>query len=94
MKIENEQKNIELLFNTKSKENFDDLLERPLEKKIFISFSIFLFSILIFFSYKLYDFQITNYSKYSKAAKNNFIKTEVLFSDRGIILDKNGDELV
>jgi hypothetical protein len=43
------KKNNELLFNVKSNENFDDLMERPLEKKIFFSYLAFLiFTLTIF----------------------------------------------
>jgi cell division protein FtsI/penicillin-binding protein 2 len=35
-----------------------------------------------------------NFERYKKLAENNFIKSEVLFSERGIILDRKGKELV
>jgi len=38
--------------------------------------------------------QIVNNENFLTKAKNNFIKSEVLFSDRGIILDRNNIELV
>jgi cell division protein FtsI/penicillin-binding protein 2 len=38
--------------------------------------------------------QIIKRNFFIERAKNNFIKSEVLFSDRGIILDRNKKELV
>ena len=82
------------LFNTSSMEKkFSDLLEKPLSKKPFIFFTLFLFFISSVFIFRLYQMQIKDYQTYLKAAKNNYIKTEVLFSKRGIITDRNGKEL-
>jgi hypothetical protein len=42
MLIKKKKKNNEIVFNTKSNANFDDLLEKPLQKKYLI-FILFLF---------------------------------------------------
>jgi cell division protein FtsI/penicillin-binding protein 2 len=88
------EKNNEIIFNTSSKMNFNDLLEKPLEKKIFTFYIFFIIFIFIIFTFKLYSMQINGYKKYLEKSKDNFIKTEVLFSDRGVVFDKNGKELI
>jgi len=88
------KKNNEILFNVKSNENFDDLMERPLEKKIYWSYLIIYVLFLVISLWKLYDYQVLNYEDYKKKSQNNFIKSEVLFSKRGIIVDRNDNELV
>jgi len=90
----NKKKNNEMFFNTESNSNFNDLLEKPLKKKIFNFYIFSLFIIFIIFIWKLYSMQIVNNENFLTKAKNNFIKSEVLFSDRGIILDRNNIELV
>ena len=45
-----------------------------------------LFSVI---SYRLFDIQITNSSKYKTLSKNNQINVEILYPVRGIIKDKN-----
>lgn len=90
----NKKINNEIIFNTKSSAHFDDSLEKPLEKKIFNFYIFFILLIFSLFSWKLYQMQIIQSGEYLEKAKNNFIKSEVLFSDRGIIVDRNGMELV
>ncbi len=90
----NKKKNNEVIFNTHSNTDFNDLLEKPLERKTFVFFMIFIILIIVIFLWKLYGMQIVRNKEYIKKAKNNFIKTEVLFAERGIILDKNNKEIV
>ena len=47
-----------------------------------------LFSVI---SYRLFDIQITNSSKYKTLSKNNQINVEILYPIRGIIKDRNGN---
>ena len=47
-----------------------------------------LFSVI---SYRLFDIQITNSSKYKTLSKNNQINVEILYPVRGIIKDRNGN---
>ena len=42
-------------------------------------------------SYRLFDIQITNSSKYKTLSKNNQINVEILYPVRGIIKDRNGN---
>ena len=92
----NKKKNIDtdIFFNVKSNQKFDDLMERPLEKSVFLTYIFFIFFVVLIFVWRLYYYQVLNYEKYKKFSENNYIKSEVLFSDRGIVLDRNGKELV
>ena len=47
------------------------------------------FSLFSAISYRLFDIQITNSSKYKTLSKNNQINVEILYPVRGIIKDKN-----
>ena len=42
-------------------------------------------------SYRLFDIQITNSSKYKTLSKNNQINVEILYPVRGIIKDRKGN---
>jgi hypothetical protein len=49
MLIKKKKKNNEIVFNTKSNANFDDLLEKPLQKKIFNFYIVFVFLVFSIF---------------------------------------------
>ena len=49
------------------------------------------FSLFSVISYRLFDIQITNSSKYKMLSKNNQINVEILYPIRGIIKDRKGN---
>ena len=49
------------------------------------------FSLFSVISYRLFDIQITNSSKYKTLSKNNQINVEILYPVRGIIKDRKGN---
>ena len=49
------------------------------------------FSLFSAISYRLFDIQITNSSKYKTLSKNNQINVEILYPVRGIIKDRKGN---
>ncbi|PIR43104.1 penicillin-binding protein 2 [candidate division WWE3 bacterium CG10_big_fil_rev_8_21_14_0_10_32_10] len=55
---------------------------------------MFLIGPLVLFIYKLFDLQIINKNIYAKKAEQNFIKTQYVLPERGIIYDKNKKPLV
>ncbi len=57
---------------------------------IFISF----FVIIFFYLWKLYFLQVVNFEKYNKLAENNYIRSEIIYPNRGLIYDRNGVILV
>ncbi len=74
-------------------DKFESVIEEPLSKKNLLGiFFVFLFIIAIFTSKSFY-MQIIEGENYLKQAKGNFIKSAVLFSNRGVIFDRNGEEL-
>ncbi len=86
------------LIDSKNLANFDEgrlegVLEKPLEKiNIWGFFTAFLL-LTIFLLYKAYDMQILNKEIYQKKAEANYSRVSVIFSERGVIFDRNGVEL-
>jgi len=96
LKKQKKRKNdeLEMIFNTKSEKKFEDLLEKPLGKYSYFTY-IFIFLFFIFlFLYRFYQFQIVDGEKYLKQAKNNLIKTEYIFANRGVVFDRNGEKMI
>ncbi len=87
------------LIDSKNLANFDQdkfegVLERPLGKNDFIIIFIFFLLIIFFFIYKSYDFQISQGKKFAEQAKKNFSRTGVIFSERGVVFDRNQKILI
>jgi len=73
---------------------FDGVLERPLGKMSFLGiFFVFIFVLVIFLG-KAFYMQIIQGEDYLVRSIGNFKKSSVLFSERGVIFDRNGKELV
>lgn len=75
-------------------DTFDGVIERPLEKKVFFFMLFFFFIIILFFLWKIFNFQIINNEYYLKKAYSNFNRSVVIFSERGVVFDRNGEELI
>lgn len=76
------------------KDTFDGVMEKPMERKVFVFMFFFFLFVVLFFLWKTYMFQIVNNDYYIKKAYANFNRSTVLFSERGVILDRNEKELV
>ena len=61
-----------------------------LAKCVIVSF----FVIIFFYVWKLYSLQIVNYEKYNKLSENNYIRSEIIYPNRGLIYDRNNQILV
>ncbi len=85
-----DSKNLSNLNKTKSQE----ILEKPIKKQSFISFLILIIFIFSIFLFQTFWIQIINGKTYLQKATNNVIKKSILFSKRGVILDRNNQELV
>ncbi|MEK7452664.1 MAG: penicillin-binding protein 2 [Patescibacteria group bacterium] len=85
----------EILLDRHSSEKLDDSkMEVPINKKIFILFFIlilFLFGIFIMRSIEL---QLFKYNEYSGLAENNKTRSYPILANRGIIYDRNMNQLV
>jgi penicillin-binding protein 2 len=68
-------------------------IERPISKKtIYLLFGSFIFVCLIF-SVKLHALQIKEGDSFLSRSRNNSLSQKILFSDRGVIYDRNLVEL-
>ena len=74
-------------------QQFEGVTEKPIEKKSLVIFSLFLISIIIIFIIRVYYLQVIKGKEYTILAENNSLQHEPLFSERGIIYDRNGIEL-
>lgn len=73
---------------------FEGVIERPLEKKVFFYMFLFFFVIVLFFLWKTFYFQIVEGDYYTQKAYSNFKRSVDLFSERGVVFDRNGEELI
>jgi len=74
-------------------QQFEGRIEKPIGKRTIFSLGSFFVLVLIIFSFKLYSLQIVNGEYYSERGDNNRLKHSIIFSERGIIYDRNGVEL-
>ncbi len=75
-------------------QQFEGRLEKPITKSTVYSVGIFFILVLLLFSSKVYSLQITQGDFYSEKGDNNRLKHSVIFSERGLVYDRDGVELV
>jgi hypothetical protein len=78
-------------FNT---DKFEGVIEKPLSQKRFRLFLLFVTIIFISFSIKTFNYQIVDGQSYAKKATANFTREAIVFSERGVVFDRNGVELI
>lgn len=76
--------------NLKQKDLFISSNSRILSIFLFISFIVIIF----LFIWKLSNLQILNYEKYQNLSQKNYIRLEIIYPNRGLIYDRNGEILV
>ncbi len=88
----------EIFLDSKNLPNFDrqqfeGRIESPITKKsiFFLGIAFLFFSIV--FGGRLFYLQIKNGEAYFKRSQNNILQKQIIFSDRGIIYDRNKVEL-
>ncbi|MBU1122645.1 MAG: hypothetical protein KKF54_08160, partial [Candidatus Omnitrophica bacterium] len=74
-------------------DQFEGRLEKPISVNTFILFGLVCFFILGGFFLKSYNLQITKGKAYLKKSENNRLKNIVIFSNRGVIFDRNDKKL-
>lgn len=76
------------------REKFEGQIESPISKKrIYSVFAIFII-IAVVFSGKLWILQIKNGKAYALQSENNRLHQSLVFAERGLIVDRNGEMLV
>lgn len=88
----------EIFLDSKNLQNFDrqqfeGRIERPISKKNIIIIGTFFLLILTLFSFRLGYLQIQKGEAYLQRSQNNTLEKQIIFSDRGIIYDRNKVEL-
>lgn len=66
--------------------------KRPFSKHNVV-LALILAAVLVFYSFKMLDYQVVNASLYSNQAKNAYTRTSVIKASRGEILDRYGRQL-
>lgn len=72
---------------------FEGRIEKPISESVFIIFGIACLLLFFTFFLRAYSLQITNGKNYLDKSENNRLKNTVIFSNRGIIFDRNDNKL-
>ncbi|PIZ87544.1 hypothetical protein COX93_00685 [Candidatus Nomurabacteria bacterium CG_4_10_14_0_2_um_filter_30_12] len=88
----------EIFLDSKNLENFDrqqfeGRIEKPISKKTIFFIGFFFLLFLVIFSTRLGYLQIQKGEIYLNRSENNVLEKQIIFSDRGIIYDRNKVEL-
>src|SRR3989344_1091163 len=99
----NKNKNIfvdpdEIFLDSKNLQNFDrqqfeGRIEKPISKKTVLFLNIFFLCLVGIFMARLSFLQVQNGEAYRKRSENNILDKVTIFNDRGIIYDRNKQEL-
>ena len=89
----------EIFLDSKNLPNFDrqqfeGRIEKPISKKTIFFVGIFFSLFLGMFSIRLIYLQIQKGDSFLNRSQNNILEKQIIFSDRGIIYDRNKVELV
>jgi len=73
---------------------FEGRLEKPISKRtvVFLGFVFLLVGIV--FSGKMWMLQVEEGGEYRALSENNRLQHSLIFADRGVVFDRNGEELV
>src|SRR3989338_2562186 len=72
---------------------FEGRIEKPIGKATFRFFGAALCIIGFLFLARTWDLQLTKGTVYAQMSENNRLRRAVIFPQRGLILDRNGNEL-
>ncbi len=73
---------------------FEGQIEKAIPRRTVLILGLFFLCILILFSFKIKDLQINQGKTFSNKGDNNRLEHSIIFSERGIIYDRNKRELV
>lgn len=88
----------EIFLDSKNLQNFDrqqfeGRIEKPIPKKTINFLGLSFLVIILIFGTRLVNLQIQNGETYKKRSENNILKKVNIFTERGIIYDRNKKEL-
>ena len=73
--------------------SFEGRIERPIENRTFLFIKFMFLFVVILLSARLWNLQISEGKEYTKISENNRLNHALIFSNRGVILDRNQVEL-
>lgn len=73
-------------FNT---DQFEGRIEKPISKNVYFLTTTFILFVGLVFSYKIWSLQISQGEMFRKRSDNNSMNKTVIYSDRGVIYDRN-----
>ncbi len=76
------------------KQQFEGTIEKPIGKKTFFLFGSFFFLVLAVFTSKIFALQIIDGKDNFSKADSNRLEHFLVFSERGLVYDRNGKELI
>ncbi|MBI3888721.1 hypothetical protein HY311_02925 [Candidatus Nomurabacteria bacterium] len=76
------------------RQQFEGRIEKPIHKSTILSLGVLFLFIVGIFGVRLVYLQIQKGDAYMKRSQNNILQKAILFTDRGIIYDRNKVELV
>ncbi len=76
-----------------NRQQFEGRIEKPIPKKTISFVGIFFLVIILIFGARLIYLQVQNGYAYKKRSENNILKRVNIFTERGIIYDRNKKEL-
>src|SRR3989344_7232176 len=74
-------------------EQFEGVMERPITRKSIMFLGAAFFLCVLVFLGKVYALQMADGEHYAELAKGNSLDHEVIFTERGVVYDRNGIEL-
>src|SRR3989344_9137376 len=88
----------EIFLDSKNIENFDrqqfeGRIEKPISKQTILFLGVFFLTVIFTFSARLGYLQIEKGEAYYKRSENNILEKVILFTERGIIYDRNKVEM-
>ena len=73
---------------------FEGRLEKPISKISIVFLGLAFIVLGTVFGFKIWDLQVAQGEIYAEISEQNRLKHSLIFADRGVIYDRNGEELV
>ena len=75
------------------KSQFEGRVERPMPRRAIVGVGVVFLAIAIVFGARAFDLQIAHGATYADISLQNTLESDIIFSQRGLIYDRNGTEL-
>ncbi|KKW19493.1 MAG: Penicillin-binding protein transpeptidase [Parcubacteria group bacterium GW2011_GWA2_51_10] len=76
-----------------NQKQFEGRVERPVAARRIIAVGLVFAAMIVTFSARSFNLQVTHGSEYSEISRNNRLERSIIFASRGIIYDREGREL-